>query len=213
MGSLPVRAAAPADDLVKAELIAEPAAVASGEPLWVGLKLTIKDGWHVYWRNPGDSGEAVAIAWQLPAGYSAGPITWPTPERIPVAHLVNFGYEHEAVLLTRISPPAGTSGGAPVDIKAAVSWLACQKECIPGEASLALSVPSAAPGTAAGPNPQTRAIFEAARTRLPQPAPWPASLELGPDRLTLNVAAKGLRPETIRSAYYFPNAETLLRHA
>ena len=213
VGSLPVRAAAPADDLVKAELIAEPAAVASGEPLWVGLKLTIKDGWHVYWRNPGDSGEAVAIAWQLPAGYSAGPITWPTPERIPVAHLVNFGYEHEAVLLTRISPPAGTSGGAPVDIKAAVSWLACQKECIPGEASLALSVPSAAPGTAAGPNPQTRAIFEAARTRLPQPAPWPASLELGPDRLTLNVAAKGLRPETIRSAYYFPNAETLLRHA
>ena len=107
VGSLPVRAAAPADDLVKAELIAEPAAVASGEPLWVGLKLTIKDGWHVYWRNPGDSGEAVAIAWQLPAGYSAGPIAWPTPERIPVAHLVNFGYEHEAVLLTRISPPAG----------------------------------------------------------------------------------------------------------
>ena len=210
-GALPGRAATPDGDLVKAELIAEPAAVTSGEPFWVGLKLTIKDGWHVYWRNPGDSGEAVSIKWTLPAGYTAGPIVWPTPERIPVAHLVNFGYEHETVLLTRITPPAGAS--TPVDIKAAVSWLVCQKECIPGEASLALSVPSAAPGTAAGPNPQTRAIFEAARTRLPQPAPWPASLDIGPDRLTLNVAAKGLRPETIRSAYYFPNAETLVRHA
>jgi DsbC/DsbD-like thiol-disulfide interchange protein len=132
-GSLPAPAATPTDDLVKAELIAEPAAVTPGEPFWVGLKLTIRNGWHVYWRNPGDSGEAVAIAWQLPPGYSAGPIVWPTPERIPVAHLVNFGYEHETVLLTRITPPpAGTNGGAPVDIEAAASWLVCQKECIPG---------------------------------------------------------------------------------
>jgi thiol:disulfide interchange protein DsbD len=213
-----VRAAAPEGDLVTAELVAEPAAVAPGEPFWVGLKLTIKDGWHVYWRNPGDSGEAVAITWQLPPGYSAGPIVWPTPERIPVAHLVNFGYERSAVLLARIAPPAGAAAGAPVDIapidvKAAASWLVCQKECIPGEASLSLSIPSAAPGTAPGPNPQTRATFEAARALLPQPAPWPATLDTGPDRLTLNVAARGLKPETIRSAYYFPNAETLVRHA
>jgi thiol:disulfide interchange protein DsbD len=212
-GGFPVRAATPGEHLVRAELVAEPAAVAPGEPFWVALRLNIREGWHVYWRNPGDSGEAVAVTWHLPPGYSAGPIAWPTPERIPVAHLVNFGYERETVLLTRIAPPAGAAAGASIDIKADASWLVCRKECIPGEASLSLAIPSAAPGVTPGPNPQTRSTFEAARARLPQPAPWPASLEVGTDRLILNVAAKGLDPGTIRSAYYFPNSGTLVRHA
>ena len=93
-------------ELVQAELIAEPAAVTPGEAFWVGLRLRIKERWHVYWRNPGDSGEAVAITWTLPPGFAADPIVWPTPSRIPIAHLVNFGHERETVLLTRIVPPA-----------------------------------------------------------------------------------------------------------
>jgi thiol:disulfide interchange protein DsbD len=64
---------------VRAELVAEPAAVKAGEPFWVGLRLRVQDHWHVYWRNPGDSGEAPTITWQLPAGFAAGPIVWPTP--------------------------------------------------------------------------------------------------------------------------------------
>ena len=48
------RAAPPMSELVQAELIAEPAAIAPGEPFWVGLRLRIKERWHVYWRNPGD---------------------------------------------------------------------------------------------------------------------------------------------------------------
>ena len=98
-------ASPPAADLVQAELVSEPTAVKPGEPFWIGLRLRIKEHWHVYWRNPGDSGEAPTIAWQLPPGFTAGPIAWPTPRRIPVAHLVNFGYEGETTLLTRITPP------------------------------------------------------------------------------------------------------------
>ena len=67
-------AAPPADELVQAELIAEPAVIRPGEPFWVGLRLRIKQHWHVYWRNPGDSGEAVSINWRLPPGFSASPI-------------------------------------------------------------------------------------------------------------------------------------------
>jgi thiol:disulfide interchange protein/DsbC/DsbD-like thiol-disulfide interchange protein len=207
------RAAAPPGDLVRPELIAEPAAVAPGQPFWVGLRLRVKEGWHVYWRNPGDSGEAIAIAWQLPPGYAAGPIVWPTPSRIPIAHLVNFGYVGEAVLLVRIVPPAAVAAGALVDIRADATWLVCEKECIPGGASVALRLPVAATGVAAMPDPRMRATFEAARARLPQPSPWPASLEVGPDRLTLSLPTSGLKPETIGSAYYFPHADTLVRHA
>jgi thiol:disulfide interchange protein DsbD len=72
-------ASPPAAELVQAELIAEPAAIKAGEPFWVGVRLRIKDHWHVYWRNPGDSGEAPTIVWQLSPGFAAGPIAWPTP--------------------------------------------------------------------------------------------------------------------------------------
>jgi thiol:disulfide interchange protein len=207
------RAAPPMNELVQAELIAEPAAIVPGEPYWVGLRLRIKEGWHVYWRNPGDSGEAVAITWTLPPGFAADPIVWPTPSRIPIAHLVNFGYERETVLLTRIVPPAAIAAGAPIGLEAHVSWLVCEKECIPGETRLSLALPVAGPGSSPGVDPRTRALFDAARASLPQPSPWPARMEVGPEWLTLNVGASGLRPETIRSAFFFPHAETLVQHA
>ena len=197
-------ASPPAGELVQAELVAEPAAIKPGEPFWVGLRLRIKEHWHVYWRNPGDSGEAPTITWQLPPGFAAGPIAWPTPRRIPVAHLANFGYERETTLLARITPPAALDAAAPIAIKADVTWLVCEKECIPGEASLTLALSVAGPGAAGVPDAATRASFDAARAALPQPSPWGARMEVAPDRLTLEVDAKGLNTGAVRSAFFFP---------
>ena len=209
------RAAPPMSELVQAQLIAEPAAVAPGEAFWVGIRLRIKEHWHVYWRNPGDSGEAVAVTWTLPPGFAADPMVWPTPSRIPVAHLVNFGYERETTLLTRIVPPTTVAAGTSLGLEAHVSWLVCEKECIPGETRLSLALPVAGPGPGASPSldSRTRAIFDAARATLPQPSPWPARMDVGPEWLTLNVAAPGLKADAIRSAFFFPHAETLIQHA
>jgi thiol:disulfide interchange protein DsbD len=214
VGAAPAaRAAPPHDDLVKAELIAEPAAVSAGKPFWVGLKLQVKPGWHVYWRNPGDSGEAVAIAWQVPAGFAAGPIEWPTPQRIPVAHLANFGYEGETTLLARITPPAALDMSRPVDLAANVTWLVCEKACVPGEASLSLQLPVAGAGTSARIDATRQALFDAARRALPQVSPWPTRMRVGKDRLTLEIDTKGSAPEAVRSALFFPNEPTLIQHA
>ncbi|KAB2913710.1 MAG: thiol:disulfide interchange protein [Hyphomicrobiaceae bacterium] len=206
-------ASPPAQELVKAALLAEPAAVKAGEPFWVGVRLTMKEHWHTYWRNPGDSGEATTIRWQLPPGFAAGPTVWPAPSRIPVAHLANYGYSGEAMLLTRITPPAALDASAPLTLKADVSWLVCEKECIPGEASLSLVLPVAAGAISAQPAPETKAAFDAARAATPQPSPWTAKVDVRRDGLTLRVAAKGLKAEGIRSALYFPFSETLIAHA
>jgi thiol:disulfide interchange protein DsbD len=210
IGAMTARASPPPDELVRAELLAEPQAIAPGEPFWVGVRLRLKPGWHVYWRNPGDSGEAPTITWHLPPGFSASSIAWPTPVRIPIAHLVNFGYERETMLLARIAPAAELADA--VDIAADVTWLVCERECIPGEASLSLSLPVARGGTL----PVDRAqalVFAAARSDLPAPSPWRARMALEPERLMLAVDAKPLATATVRAAYFFPNAETLVRHA
>src|SRR5664279_5821425 len=71
-------------DNVKAHLASEVSAVAAGQSFWVALELDIRDGWHTYWRNPGDSGQATAIKWLLPAGFTAGDIVWTTPHRFEI---------------------------------------------------------------------------------------------------------------------------------
>jgi thiol:disulfide interchange protein DsbD len=88
-----------------------PQGVKPGSPLLLGLLLTHQPGWHTYWLNPGDSGLATQLSWQLPKGLSAGPTSWPTPRMIRVANMVNHGFEGQVLLATEVKV-AGTLGPA-----------------------------------------------------------------------------------------------------
>lgn len=134
-GAAPVR-----DQHVEAELVAGVDAITPGVPFQVALRLVHDEHWHTYWINDGDSGLPTKIRWELPEGFSAGPIIWPFPERIPMPPLVSFGYEGEAWLFTEITPPA-TLDGAEIILRANVSWLMCKEVCIPGRAALVLTLP------------------------------------------------------------------------
>src|SRR5690349_9833868 len=77
--------AAPVDSgHVTAELIAQDRAAVPGSTVYVALRQQMERGWHTYWRNPGDSGNATEIAWTMPEGWRAGPIVWPAPTRISI---------------------------------------------------------------------------------------------------------------------------------
>ena len=54
----------------------------SAEIVLAGVELKLDEGWHTYWKNPGDAGSPTKIEWQLPTGISAGEIQWPLPHRI-----------------------------------------------------------------------------------------------------------------------------------
>ena len=91
---------------VEAELVAARTAAEPGSPLRIGLRLKMDEHWHTYWRNPGDTGLPTTIQWQLPAGFQAGDIEWPAPQRIDVGPFANYGYEGE-VVLPRVARGAG----------------------------------------------------------------------------------------------------------
>src|ERR1700722_3147986 len=79
---------------VQAELLANTSAIQPGKPFWLGVRLTIDPGWHVYWKNPGDAGLATRVKFTLPNGFSAGPLQFPTPHRFDQpGNIVAFGYE------------------------------------------------------------------------------------------------------------------------
>ncbi|MGU3361642.1 protein-disulfide reductase DsbD family protein [Methylobacterium sp. M6A4_1b] len=198
-------------DLVKASLVGEPSAIRPGEPFTVAIRMVMRPHWHVYWRNPGDSGLAPEVAWTLPAGFSAGAIQWPSPSRIPVSHLMNFGYEGEAVLLAQVTPPVTLAPAKPVTLQARLTYLVCERECVPGSAELRLTLPVAQGGTSTGVAPGSMMLFEAARAALPVPAPWPVRYGAENGRLQVHLATPpGF---TAASLAYFPYAETAIENA
>jgi thiol:disulfide interchange protein DsbD len=67
-----------------AELTSLSPQITPGGTQTIGLVLTIEEHWHVYWINAGDSGEPPAIKWTLPAGFVAGPLHFPPPQRLPL---------------------------------------------------------------------------------------------------------------------------------
>jgi thiol:disulfide interchange protein DsbD len=186
---------------VRAELVSEVSGVKAGEPFWAGLHLAMRPKWHTYWKNPGDSGLPTEINWKLPDGTRADPIVWPAPNFFNIGGVINYGYHDDVVLLTRVTPAADASGQ--LVLNADANWLVCEDVCIPEEGKFTLSLPVGAASKPA--DAETRALFDKARRSVPTESPWPARFGLSKaGDPTLEVAAKGLKPETIRDAYFFP---------
>ena len=128
-------------DQVRAELLAwAPDGVGPGKQVWLGLQLAHQPAWHTYWKNSGDSGLPTMLEWQLPAGVTAGEIAWPTPKKIPIGTLANYGYENTVLLPVPVTVAQNFSG-AQLDVKLKAAWLICRKECIPQEGDFSLRIP------------------------------------------------------------------------
>ena len=154
-------------ELVRAELIADTAAVVPGKPFTVGLLLKIAPGWHTYWKFPGDAGIATEVKWNLPAGWKIGEIQWPIPLKLSEPGDIQiYGYHDEVLLLQEVTPPASI-GAQNIQLAADANWLVCEKICIPGGAKLQLTLPVGPSVTSANDE-----IFARFRSQLPQP--WPA---------------------------------------
>lgn len=197
---------APASDSAQTEqvrlkLLAEQDAVIPNTTLWLGLRFELIPHWHIYWRNPGDSGEAPRVDWQLPDGWRAGDIQWPTPQRIPVGPLVNYGYADSVTLLVPISVPPVQARDGQVKIAADVSWLVCREECIPQDAHLQISLPVAQDGE----RPAANSDFDASRARWPAALPGHAAYLRGESGLTLRIEATGWQKEQLASIWFAAN--------
>jgi DsbC/DsbD-like thiol-disulfide interchange protein len=118
-------------------LISETNAVEPGRPFRLGLHFKLVKGWHIYWVNPGDAGEAPRLELILPEGAKGSDIAWPAPFRIPEGQVMTYGYLDEVVLpLTVTAQMVETS--FPVEAKA--SWVICGKICVPEQGSFRLDM-------------------------------------------------------------------------
>jgi thiol:disulfide interchange protein DsbD len=136
-GPAPAEAPGP---LAQARLVAEKAALVPGDGNWIALHLRMRDGWHVYWKNPGDSGLPPRLVWQPSAGARVSEIEWPAPERFVAGPLASFGYEDEVYFPMRVTV-TDVAAGRTVALAATAKWLVCKVDCIPEQADLTLTLP------------------------------------------------------------------------
>lgn len=194
------------------ELVAETAWLAPGRSARVALRIAPEAHWHVYWRNPGDSGLAPSLEWRLPDGVHAGEMQWPEPARIPFGHLVNYGYEGETLFPVEVRADADLRPGRPARLKATADWLVCREDCVPGSAELSLKLP-----VKAGEPPRDARwapAFDALTTRLPVRLPeWRASAEARGDAVTLVLRADADAKRAVASAVFFPYDRGLIANA
>ncbi|MBN9511658.1 MAG: cytochrome C biogenesis protein, partial [Alphaproteobacteria bacterium] len=189
---------------VTASLVSASDSVGPDGKVQAALRLQLAPGWHTYWRNPGDAGTPPALDFSLPAGFHAGAIAWPAPERMPEGPLVTYGYRGDVLLPATITGPPG-----PLALKLHAEWLVCAKVCIPESGDFRLDLPAGdgAPGAQAP-------LFAAAAARTPRPSPWAATI--APDG---TLAVTGTNPGSssglgsVRAAYFFADTPDVIAAA
>lgn len=148
-------------DLVKASLVADTDAVAPGGNFTLGIRFTIKPHWHIYWKNPGEAGDATRVKLSGPAGLGFGDVQFPLPTKIESDGGVTYGYEKEVMLMVPVTVSKDFATGE-TTIRAELTWQSCKDTCIDGEAKVALTLPVGPRAGAAN-----RVLFETWRGRLP----------------------------------------------
>jgi thiol:disulfide interchange protein DsbD len=158
----------------KVSLIAENNSLQPGKTALAGVLFDLEKGWHIYWVNPGDSGEPPKIQWQLPPGFQAKEIRWPTPVRLGGGTVIDYGYEGRVLLPVRIQVPGSYQAGKAVALSANIRYLICREVCIPAKAQASLSIPS----TNAGGEATARELFRSTFDNSPKawPAGWKAQV-------------------------------------
>ncbi|MFI5362209.1 MAG: protein-disulfide reductase DsbD family protein [Elusimicrobiota bacterium] len=151
---------------VSARLLSSQDAVPPGDSFDAGLRLAMKPGWHVYWKNPGDSGLSPTLKWTLPPGWSAGDFEWPAPRRLEAPPLTSFGYEGEVVFPLTLTASPDARPGTRTMLRAKAEWLECRDVCIPGAADLTLAVGAASDFRE---RKDDAGALSAARTKVPRP--------------------------------------------
>ncbi len=174
------------DDPVTARLIGETTALVPGQVFHLGVSFEIDEGWHMYWKNPGESGAAPRIKLDLPGWLTAGETQWPTPDRLVLpGDILDYVHHDTLTLIVPLTVAQDAPIGEAAEIRAELWWLMCDDEmCIPGGAETSLQTTVSAESS---PSPFASRFDSARRTHPVTPPTDALHASLSGETLTLVV--------------------------
>ncbi len=112
-----------------------------GDKIKVGVHFKLDPGWHIYWKNPGDSGLPTKVKHTVPKGFEIKETQYPVPKTLlREGNILDYGYEDELLLITDIYVPKDATNSS-FKIKSEARWVVCREVCIPGNKELELQFP------------------------------------------------------------------------
>ena len=122
----------------------------------LGLQVDLAEGWHIYWRSPGEAGLPPSLSVEPGSeNVASAEILWPAPRQsIEQGELVTRTYSGNVLLPVRLHLE---QPGRPATLVAGIDYQVCDQVCIPVRVDTRLHLPA---GTAA-PSPAARLVAEA----------------------------------------------------
>jgi thiol:disulfide interchange protein DsbD len=150
--------------LAEARLLVDSYSLNNDSTISLGVLINLKDDWHIYWRNPGDSGLPTIIELSLPNGVTASEIKFPIPKVFASDEIVNYGYGHQVLFLFDVSVPINYSTEE-IDISAKITSLICKELCKAFDTTVTISLDMSKDFTADG---SISRLFESTRKMIPK---------------------------------------------
>jgi len=104
----------------------------------LGLEFKMNDGWHIYWRNPGEAGLPPELDYGQSLNVRNVAFNWPVPVRDVQYGIETFVYKDTVVLPLEVTLE---EPGQPLDLRGRVDFLICAEVCIPDAVDVAFSLP------------------------------------------------------------------------
>ncbi|TLX16721.1 DUF255 domain-containing protein [Rhizobium sp. MHM7A] len=104
---------------------------------YAGLSISMKEGWHVYWRSPGEGGLPPAFKITSAKNLSAMDVEWPMPREYETSGAVSFGYSGDVVLPLKLKP---TAFNQPIFLDLDLTLYGCSDVCVPFRKHLSVMV-------------------------------------------------------------------------
>ena len=152
---------------VAMEVVADQLATAPGTDIQILAMLNVPEGWHIYWQNPGDSGQATQISIQSNQSIETQAPQWTAPEEALELEggVINYAYTHQAGAIIAVHTKEQAQGLLNLELVA--DYLICKHACVPGQVREALTLPIS---TQPHVSPYTEQIAQWT-ARLPKPLP------------------------------------------
>lgn len=111
----------------------------STQPFYLAVHFTIEPEWHLYWKNPGDTGLPISVGVQVAQPYTTDDnIIFSTPHYLKDDSGVSYIYSNETMLLIPIKPPAASKDLPKFSAQVALKWLVCREKCLTGGDTLSI---------------------------------------------------------------------------
>ncbi len=167
----------------------------------IGILVELEDNWHIYWRNPGDSGMPTSIDFDFPDGLTISEIKWPAPKVFEYDGLASYGYEKQVLLLADISVPENYNLNS-IEIIANLKSLICKDICIPFNTTVSTEINLLTNFKAEN---QVSILFSESTKSLPEEKHnIDISIKVDNEFITLIIQNPEINPAEIESLYFLP---------